>query len=111
MTLMDSLRGSFSTCSDTNHIPSSGSTTTGSFPSNSSSKKKKKIKPPSLKQRTSSVDTRSDFHRDTWLSLRDLIKVQELFCSVNYFPIWRRHLAWAMDDGKELKSYMTGRYS
>mmetsp|Transcript_10848 Transcript_10848/g.16678 ORF Transcript_10848/g.16678 Transcript_10848/m.16678 type:complete len:714 (+) Transcript_10848:79-2220(+) len=70
-----------------------------------------KEKPPSLKQRTSSVDTRSDFRGDTWLSLRDLVKIQELFCSVNNFPIWRRHLTWAMDDGKELKSYMTGRYS
>eukprot|EP00550_Attheya_septentrionalis_P006545 CAMPEP_0198287282 /NCGR_PEP_ID=MMETSP1449-20131203/6160_1 /TAXON_ID=420275 /ORGANISM="Attheya septentrionalis, Strain CCMP2084" /LENGTH=588 /DNA_ID=CAMNT_0043985221 /DNA_START=44 /DNA_END=1810 /DNA_ORIENTATION=- len=65
----------------------------------------------SLKQRTSSVDVRHDFSRQTWTSLLGLIKVREYFITVDHFSIWRRHLAWAKQDGKELRDHMTERFA
>jgi hypothetical protein len=69
-------------------------------------------RPLPLKQRTSSVDTRRDYsYFQTWWSLRDLIKLRECFIVVNNYPIWRRHLAWAMENGGDLRNYMTQRYA
>lgn len=68
-------------------------------------------KPLPLKQRTSSVDHRRDYSTDTWTSLLGLLKPREFLITVDHFSIWRRHLAWAMEDGKELRDYMTQRYA
>ena len=82
----------------------------GSINGNSYSSSRKKPNP--LKQRTSSIDTRKDYsYVSTWWSLRDLIKTREWFITVNNFPIWRRHLAWAMENGADLRNYMTSRYA
>ena len=68
-------------------------------------------RPLPLKQRTSSLDTRRDFSSNTWRSLLVLLKTREYFVTVDNFSIWRRHVAWAMQDGKDLRSYMTQRYA
>ena len=70
-----------------------------------------KSKPLPLKQRTSSVDTRRDFTVQTWTSLLGLVKPREHFVTVDNFSIWRRHLAWAMENGADLRQYMTQRYA
>lgn len=70
-----------------------------------------KSKPLPLKQRTSSVDTRRDFTVQTWTSLLGLVKPREYFVTVDHFSIWRRHLAWAMENGADLRQYMTQRYA
>lgn len=67
-------------------------------------------RPLPLKQRTSSLDTRRDYSHGTWWSLLGLLKIREYFVTVDNFSIWRRHLAWAMENGKDLRSYMTQRY-
>jgi hypothetical protein len=67
-------------------------------------------RPLPLKQRTSSLDTRRDYSHNTWWSLLVLLKVREYFVTVDNFSIWRRHLAWAMENGKDLRAYMTQRY-
>lgn len=67
-------------------------------------------RPLPLKQRTSSSTDRRDFTHNTWTSLLVLIKFREFFVTVDNFSIWRRHLAWAYEDGKDLRSYMTQRY-
>lgn len=68
-------------------------------------------KPLPLKQRTSSVDHRRDYSHLTITSLLGLLKVREFLVTVDHFSIWRRHLAWAIEDGKELREYMTKRYA
>ena len=68
-------------------------------------------KPLPLKQRTSSVDHRRDYSTHTWTSLLGLLKPREYFVTVDHFSIFRRHLAWAIEDGNELREYMTKRYS
>lgn len=68
-------------------------------------------KPLPLKQRTASVDGRRDFSTKTWTSLLELLKLREYIVTVDHFSIWRRHLAWAMEDGKDLREYMTQRYA
>lgn len=68
-------------------------------------------KPLPLKQRTSSSSNQRDFNQKTWLSLLVLVKFREFFVTVDHFSIWRRHLAWANDDGKDLRTYMTQRYA
>lgn len=68
-------------------------------------------KPLPLKQRTSSSTDRRDFSSNTWISLLELIKIREYFITVNHFSIWRRHNAWSMEDGKDLKAYITQRYA
>lgn len=68
-------------------------------------------KPLPLKQRTSSIDTRRDYSTQTWTSVLGLIKLRELLITVDHFSIWRRHLAWAIADGKDLRDYMTQRYA
>jgi hypothetical protein len=68
-------------------------------------------KPLPLKQRTSSVDNRKDFNVQTWWSLQDLIKAREYFVTVDNFSIWRRHLSWALEDGGDLRSYLTSRFA
>ena len=68
-------------------------------------------KPLSLKQRTSSVDASRDATVNTWLSAIGLLKFREFLITVDHFSIWKRHLAWAIADGKELRHYMTQRYS
>lgn len=67
-------------------------------------------RPLPLKQRTSSLDKRRDYSHNTWWSLLVLLKVREYFVTVDNFSIWRRHLAWAMENGKDLRAYMTQRY-
>jgi len=73
--------------------------------------KKRLSKPLPLKQRTSSVDARRDYNVSTWYSVLGLLKLREYFITVDHFSIWRRHLAWAMEDGKNLRDYMTQRYA
>jgi len=68
-------------------------------------------KPRQLKQRTSSVDTRKDFTTQTWTSLLGLVELRELLVTVDNFDIWRRHLAWAIEDGDELRDHFTNRLS
>lgn len=68
-------------------------------------------RPLPLKQRTSSSTDRRDFTHNTWTSLLVLIKFREFFVTVDNFSIWRRHLAWAFENGKDLRAYMTQRYA
>ena len=68
-------------------------------------------KPLPLKQRTSSVDGRRDYTAQTWQSVIGLVKLREFLITVDHFSIWKRHLAWAMEDGKSLRDYMTQRYA
>lgn len=68
-------------------------------------------RPLPLKQRTSSKDTRKDYTHNTWTSLLVLLKIREFFVTVDNFSIWRRHLAWAMESGNDLKTHMTQRYA
>jgi len=70
-----------------------------------------KPKPLPLKQRTSSVDQRRDFNTQTWVSVIGLLKLREFVITVDHFSIWRRHLAWAVENGKDLREYMTQRYA
>jgi hypothetical protein len=68
-------------------------------------------KPLPLKQRTSSIDQRRDYTTQTWISVLNLVKLREYVITVDHFPIWRRHLAWAIDNGKDLRDYITQRYA
>lgn len=68
-------------------------------------------KPLSLKQRTSSIDANRDATAKKWLSVIGMLKLREFLITVDHFSIWKRHLAWAIADGKELRDYMTQRYS
>lgn len=68
-------------------------------------------KPLPLKQRTSSVDPRRDCTTQTWVSVLSLLKMREYVITVDHFSIWRRHLAWAVENGKDLRDYMTQRYA
>lgn len=68
-------------------------------------------RPLPLKQRTSSIDHRKDYSSSTLISLLQLLKVREFFVTVDNFCIWRRHLAWAMEEGGNLRAYMTARYA
>lgn len=70
----------------------------------------KSAKPLALKQRTSSVDLRRDYTSQTWISVVGLLKFREFLITVDHFSIWKRHLAWACDDGKKLRNYMTQQY-
>lgn len=72
---------------------------------------KANFRPLPLKQRTSSVDQRRDYSTQTWISLLGLLKVREFLVTVDHFSIWRRHLAWAFENGKDLRDYMTQRYA
>eukprot|EP00566_Odontella_aurita_P011262 CAMPEP_0113543782 /NCGR_PEP_ID=MMETSP0015_2-20120614/10346_1 /TAXON_ID=2838 /ORGANISM="Odontella" /LENGTH=385 /DNA_ID=CAMNT_0000443973 /DNA_START=453 /DNA_END=1606 /DNA_ORIENTATION=+ /assembly_acc=CAM_ASM_000160 len=66
---------------------------------------------PRLVQRTSSVDTRKDVTHLTWASLLGLLKFREYFVTVDHFSIWRRHLSWAKEDGGQLRTLMTQKFS
>lgn len=79
--------------------------------SESSVKSESSYKPLPLKQRTSSSSDRRDFTPNTWISLLQLIKIREYFIPVNHFSIWRRHNAWAFEDGKDLRAYIGNRYA
>lgn len=68
-------------------------------------------KPLPLKQRTSSIDGRRDYNVDTLVAVIGLLKLREFFITVDHFSIWKRHLAWAIENGKDLRDYMTQRYS
>jgi hypothetical protein len=68
-------------------------------------------KPLTLKQRTSSVDGRRDYSHQTLSSVIGLLKIREFVITVDHFSIWKRHLAWAMENGKDLRDYMTQRYA
>jgi hypothetical protein len=80
-------------------------------PTNSNTSTTSTKKPLPLKQRTSSIDQRRDYNTQTWVSVLMLVKLREYVITVDHFPIWRRHLAWAMDNGKDLRDYMTQRYA
>jgi hypothetical protein len=45
------------------------------------------------------------------MSLLVLLKAREFFVTVDNFSLWRRHLAWAMESGKDMRGYMTQRYA
>ena len=47
----------------------------------------------------------------TWVSVIGLLKLREFVITVDHFSIWRRHLAWAVENGKDLREYMTQRYA
>ena len=79
--------------------------------SSGSSNQSRRKKPLPLKQRTSSIDQRRDYTAQTWISVLSLVKLREYVITVDHFPIWRRHLAWAIDDGKDLRDYITQRYA
>jgi len=68
-------------------------------------------RPLPLKQRTSSIDARRDYSVQTVFSLLGLLKAREYFITVDNFSIWRRHLAWAIQNGADLRSYMTQRFA
>jgi hypothetical protein len=68
-------------------------------------------KPLPLKQRTSSVDARRDYSTETWMSLIGVLKAREFVITVDHFSIWKRHLAWAMENGKDLREYVCQRYA
>mmetsp|Transcript_27649 Transcript_27649/g.31013 ORF Transcript_27649/g.31013 Transcript_27649/m.31013 type:complete len:526 (+) Transcript_27649:90-1667(+) len=76
-----------------------------------SSSSTKSERPLPLKQRTSSKDSRRDYSQYTWTSLFVLLKTREFFVTVDNFSIWRRHLSWAMENGKDLRTYMQQRYA
>jgi hypothetical protein len=76
-----------------------------------STSSKPKNKPLPLKQRTSSIDPRRDVTAQTWTSVLSLVKWREFVITVDHFSIWRRHLAWAIENGKDLRDYMTQRYA
>ena len=40
-----------------------------------------------------------------------MLKLREYVITVDHFSIWKRHLAWAMEDGKDLRDYLTQRYA
>ena len=79
--------------------------------SSSAGRTESSYKPLPLKQRTSSSTDRRDFTSNTWISLLQLIKFREYVIPVNHFSIWRRHNAWAFEDGKDLRSYIGNRYA
>eukprot|EP00531_Pseudo-nitzschia_arenysensis_P017863 CAMPEP_0116126266 /NCGR_PEP_ID=MMETSP0329-20121206/6245_1 /TAXON_ID=697910 /ORGANISM="Pseudo-nitzschia arenysensis, Strain B593" /LENGTH=602 /DNA_ID=CAMNT_0003620347 /DNA_START=34 /DNA_END=1842 /DNA_ORIENTATION=- len=79
--------------------------------STSAGRTESSYKPLPLKQRTSSSTDRRDFTSNTWISLLQLIKFREYVIPVNHFSIWRRHNAWAFEDGKDLRSYIGNRYA
>mmetsp|Transcript_20665 Transcript_20665/g.44718 ORF Transcript_20665/g.44718 Transcript_20665/m.44718 type:complete len:707 (+) Transcript_20665:147-2267(+) len=85
----------------------------GSMTKNGSKAKKSgsSRKPLPLKQRTSSIDPRRDYSSQTWTSLLGLLKTREFFVTVDHFSIWRRHQAWAIEDGGLLREHMTKRYA
>jgi hypothetical protein len=68
-------------------------------------------RPLPLKQRTSSVDPRRDASWRTWTSVLGLLKPREYVVTVDHFSIWRRHMAWAISDGKELRDHICQRYA
>ncbi len=95
-------------------ISVASSTTTGKHGSSSGSSQynsHNRKKPLPLKQRTSGIDQRRDYTTQTWISVLNLVKLREYVITVDHFPIWRRHLAWAMDNGKDLRDYITQRYA
>jgi hypothetical protein len=87
--------------------PSQQSSSTTTTSTTNTSRKK----PLPLKQRTSSIDQRRDYTTQTWISVLSLVKLREYLITVDHFPIWRRHLAWAMDNGSDLRDYITQRYA
>ena len=99
-----------SVASSTKH---GGTTTTNSSTGTGSTNNShnNRPKPLPLKQRTSSIDQRRDYTTQTWISVLNLVKLREYVITVDHFPIWRRHLAWAMDNGKDLRDYITQRYA
>lgn len=40
-----------------------------------------------------------------------LLSPGEFFITVDHFSLWRRHLAWAKDDGGDLRTHMTQRFA
>jgi hypothetical protein len=68
-------------------------------------------RPLPLKQRTSSADPRRDASLRTWASVLGLLKFREYLVTVDHFSIWRRHMAWAISDGKELRDHICQRYA
>ena len=73
--------------------------------------KESSFKPRPLKQRTSSVDPRRDFSTQTWTSVLGLVKAREYLVAVDNFSVWRRHLAWGIGSGEDLREHMTKRYA
>lgn len=70
-------------------------------------------KPLPLKQRTSSTEQRRDYSTQTWTSVvvGGILKPREFLITVDNFSIWRRHVAWAMASGQDLRAYLTQRYA
>jgi len=66
-------------------------------------------------QRTSSrVDVRPQDARSlftTLAALLSLLSLPEFFITVDHSSLWKRHLAWAVENGKELRDHMTQRYA
>lgn len=52
-----------------------------------------------------------EYNDETWLSMLVLLKPLEYFFTLDNFPLWRRHLAWAKTDGADLRNHTVQRYS
>lgn len=52
-----------------------------------------------------------DSSQHVWVSLLGLLNPIEYFVTVDHFSVWRRHLAWAKNDGGELRKCLTERFA
>ena len=52
-----------------------------------------------------------DFNQGTWLSLMGLLHPSEFLVPVDQTTLWRRHIAWAKPNGKDIRDYTTQRFS
>lgn len=52
-----------------------------------------------------------DYSHNTWISLLGLLRPVEFFVTVDHFPVWRRHLAWAKEGGADLRTHIMQRFS
>lgn len=65
----------------------------------------------SFRDQMKTAEENQEFSSDSWMSLLGLLNPIEFFVTVDSFPIWRRHVAWAKPDGNELRQYTTQRFS
>ena len=56
-------------------------------------------------------ESQLDYSHNTWISLLGLLRPIEFFVTVDNFPIWRRHLAWAKATGSDLRTHIMQRFS
>jgi hypothetical protein len=62
--------------------------------------------------RSSSFNSQQqDFNHGTWMSLLGLLNPLEFFVTVDKTSLWRRHVAWAKPNGKEIRDYTTQQFA